>query len=274
MHLLSASYAACAVASGRRLCGQLKAKDALNEFTQRQQHFTVCKLPDFSTLSDNPLAEALQDNTRTPPPDAAAFRIDWPAWLRTRTQRDRRIIHDMAMSERTDLLARKFGISPGRVSQLRREYCEDWNRFCGEAPQSSSRRVSHSVKVIPFHPGEPMSHLVKIQTQLRDPIALAATCRRLNLAAPIHGTAKLYSSEATGLLVQLPGWKYPLVIDPASGDVQYDNFQGHWGERRHLDRFLQIYAAEKAAVGSRLAAISVMEQSLADGWIKVSVLAS
>jgi len=73
-----------------------------------------------------------------------------------------------------------------------------------------------------------MSHIVQIRTELRDATALAAACRRLNLAEPAAGTAKLYSGEAAGLLVQLPGWKYPCVIDTASGSVRYDNFEGNW----------------------------------------------
>jgi hypothetical protein len=130
-----ASFAAKAVKWGRRVTGQVKAKDVLNERNQQRRGFTVSKLPDFSTLSTNPLVEALADNTRTPPPDAAAFRIDWPAWLRTRTRRDRRIIRDMMANERTMDLAQKFKISPARVSQLRREFCEDWNRFCSDRPE-------------------------------------------------------------------------------------------------------------------------------------------
>ena len=130
-----ATYAARAVKWGRRVTGQLKAKDVMNERTQQRHGFTVSKLPDYSTLSTNPLVEALADNTRTPPPDAAAFRVDWPAWLRTRTRRDRRIIRDMMANERTKDLANKFKISRARISQLRREFCDDWNRFCGDRPK-------------------------------------------------------------------------------------------------------------------------------------------
>ena len=49
-----------------------------------------------------------------------------------------------------------------------------------------------------------MSHVVTIQTRLHDPVAIGATCRRLNLPEPTEGTAHLYSGEATGLLLQLP----------------------------------------------------------------------
>jgi hypothetical protein len=71
-----------------------------------------------------------------------------------------------------------------------------------------------------------MSHIVTIQTKVHDPHAVGAACRRLNLAAPVPGTAQLYSGEANGLVVQFPGWQYPAVIDPLTGTVRYDNFQG------------------------------------------------
>lgn len=76
-----------------------------------------------------------------------------------------------------------------------------------------------------------MSHIVSIQTRLHDPVAVGAACQRLGLPAPVHGTAKLFSGDATGLLVQLPGWQYPAVIDTTTGNVQFDNFEGHWKEQ-------------------------------------------
>jgi hypothetical protein len=90
-----------------------------------------------------------------------------------------------------------------------------------------------------------MSHIVTISTKVRDPAAVAAACARLGLPAPERGTAALYSGEATGLLVRLPGWLYPAVVDTDAGVVRYDNYGGSWGEQRHLDRFLQLYAVDK-----------------------------
>ncbi|OAI48660.1 hypothetical protein AYO44_06770 [Planctomycetaceae bacterium SCGC AG-212-F19] len=117
------------VRSGRRVCGQLKPKDVLSERAQQRHNFTVSKLPDYSTLSANPIVEALTDNTRSPIPDQVHFRVDFPAWTRTRTQRDRRLIHDMAAGERTTALAHRYQLSQARVSQLRREFHDDWHRF-------------------------------------------------------------------------------------------------------------------------------------------------
>jgi hypothetical protein len=87
-----ASYAAKAVRSGRRVCGQERARDVMSQLAQQRHGFCVGKLPDFSTESTNPLAEALTDNTHSSVPDQVQFRCDFPAWLRTRTQRDRHLI--------------------------------------------------------------------------------------------------------------------------------------------------------------------------------------
>lgn len=75
-----------------------------------------------------------------------------------------------------------------------------------------------------------MSHVVTIRTQIKDLTAVEAACRRLQLAAPTHGNVQLYSGLATGLLVQLPGWRYPLVLDLNSAEIRYDNFAGAWKE--------------------------------------------
>ena len=66
----------------------------------------------------------------TPIPDQAAFRIDWPAWMQTQTERDRRIIDDLMAGERTFDVSQKYGLSPGRISQLRRRLHDDWEVFC------------------------------------------------------------------------------------------------------------------------------------------------
>jgi len=117
-----------------------------------------------------------------------------------------------------------------------------------------------------------MSHVVKIQTKIRDRQALVAACQRLGLAAPVTGAARLFSAEVVGELVQLPGWKYPVVIDLAQGEVQFDNFQGHWGETKELDRLLQMYAVEKTRSEARQKGFSVTERPLADGSICVQIV--
>lgn len=116
-----------------------------------------------------------------------------------------------------------------------------------------------------------MSHIVQIQTQVRDPVAIRAAAQRLGLAVPVAGTAKLYSGQASGLIVQLPGWHYPLVCDTASGEIKFDDYGGRWGGQHELDKFLQAYACEKAKIESRRCGHNVTEQQLADGSIKLTI---
>ena len=116
-----------------------------------------------------------------------------------------------------------------------------------------------------------MSHIVSIRTRVTDPAALAAACRRLGLAEPVHGTAALYSGRAEGLIVRLPGWHYPAVVDPATGEVKYDNYNGAWGSQSELDKLLQAYAVEKTRAEARRAGHTLTEQRLGDGSVKLTI---
>ena len=116
-----------------------------------------------------------------------------------------------------------------------------------------------------------MSHVVEIKTEIRDEQAVRAACTRLQLAAPEHKTVRLFNATATGLCVQLPSWQYPVVCNIQTGQVQYDNYNGHWGEQARLNAFLQAYAVEKAKIEARKKGHSVSETRLQDGSIRVTV---
>ena len=116
-----------------------------------------------------------------------------------------------------------------------------------------------------------MSHIVTIKTEIRDAAAVRAACQRLRLPEPVDGTHRLYTSQVAGLGVQLPDWTYPVVCQLESGEVRYDNYEGEWGEQRHLDAFLQGYAVEKAKIEARRKGYACSEQTLQDGSIKLTV---
>src|SRR3954447_12378138 len=91
-----AAFAARAARSGRRLCGFEPAADAMSPVAQRGKGFRVEPLGQpvrrghprrYSERGGQREADAfeerLRDNTVTPPPEQAAFRIDYPAWLKT-----------------------------------------------------------------------------------------------------------------------------------------------------------------------------------------------
>jgi hypothetical protein len=125
-----ATFAARAVRSGRRLAGMDRARDVLSPLAQQRKGFAVGKLPDCSTLDGSPLDEALHDNTKSPPDQQAMFRIDFPLWRASRNERDRRVLDDLMVGERTLDVAARHGITAARVSQLRRELHDDWEHFC------------------------------------------------------------------------------------------------------------------------------------------------
>lgn len=116
-----------------------------------------------------------------------------------------------------------------------------------------------------------MSHVVQIQTEIRDPVAIRAACGRLSLPEPVFGETKLFSTSAVGWAVRLPEWRYPLVCDVNTAKIAFDNYEGRWGDPKQLDRFLQGYAVEKARIESRLKGHTMTEQSMADGSIKLTI---
>ena len=116
---------------GRRTC--------LSPLAQRRHRFTVGKLPDQETLSANPLCDALADNTVTPVDEQVAFRLDFPQWLSTYPDRDRRIALDLMAGERTQDAADKYALSEGRISQLRTQFHDSWRRLQDGDPAPTDR---------------------------------------------------------------------------------------------------------------------------------------
>jgi hypothetical protein len=99
--------------------------------TTRSPHEHLYADPHGQALLDV-FEERLRDNTQTPVADQVAFRIDFPLWRCTRSERDRRVIDALMAGGRTRDVSQRFGLSPGRVSQLRRDFLEDWRRFIEE----------------------------------------------------------------------------------------------------------------------------------------------
>lgn len=116
-----------------------------------------------------------------------------------------------------------------------------------------------------------VSHIVQIQTEVRDAVAVRAACERLKLPLPSERSVQLFSGQVTGWAVELPGWRYPVVADLVNGRLQFDNYGGHWGDPCQLDRLLQMYAVEKAKLEARRRGQTVSEQLLADGSIKLCI---
>jgi hypothetical protein len=141
------ALAARAVNSGRRVGKQESAVDVLSNVAQHRHGFNVESLPVSTRRSQESInavvrgqeeldayEERLQDNTVTPPPDAAAFRIDFPHFLAAMSDRDRALAMFLSLGHSAKMAADKFGVSCGRVTQLRQKWHENWRLVEGEDP--------------------------------------------------------------------------------------------------------------------------------------------
>lgn len=111
-----------------------------------------------------------------------------------------------------------------------------------------------------------------MKTELRNRVALEAACARLQLKAPHEGTHRMYSGTHTGLGVELPGWKYPVVVQPETGEIKFDNFSGTWGKMTELDKLVQGYTLEAAKPAAAMQGYSCSEEELADGSIQLTMV--
>src|SRR5206468_3527032 len=123
-----------AVRAGRRLAGPERSRDVLSSIAQVRHGFAVVRLPDHDHQPDrhplpDELADALADNTRTAVPEQAAFRLDFPRWRASLRRRDRAVLDALVSGERPTDVADRFGLSKGRVSQLRSEFERGWWEF-------------------------------------------------------------------------------------------------------------------------------------------------
>lgn len=131
-----ASYAVKQVCEGRQVGSALNGCDVLSSYAQRKQGFTVSRLQQASE-SANTWKEILVEDPTCTPAELAASRIDFKSWLNRLPRQKRRIASTLAAGETTGETARKFRVTPGRISQLRRELAASWNEFQGEADQAA-----------------------------------------------------------------------------------------------------------------------------------------
>jgi DNA-directed RNA polymerase specialized sigma24 family protein len=116
------------VQNDRRVGSKLNSRDVFSRLASQRKGFQLQSL----FRAEGEWTEALVDNRQTPIPDQVSFRCDFPRWLQTLRPRDRRLVDLLAMGHSTASTARRFGLSPARISQLRRELHQWWQVFHGE----------------------------------------------------------------------------------------------------------------------------------------------
>jgi hypothetical protein len=134
-------YAVAQYHVGRRVGTSWSSRDVYSTRARLEGGIEIHSLGTSSEQREEWL-ECLTDNRRTPVPDQVHFRIEFPRWLSTQTNRNRQIAATLALGHSTGEVARKFNISSGRVSQIRRELFESWSEFTGER-QTVSAGLTH-----------------------------------------------------------------------------------------------------------------------------------
>ncbi len=70
--------------------------------------------------------------SRAGPAETAAARLDLADWFRSLSPRNRRIARALALGEQTNVVAQQFGLTPGRISQLRSWFRAHWEQIQAE----------------------------------------------------------------------------------------------------------------------------------------------
>jgi hypothetical protein len=122
------------VRAGRRVAGSPSCRDVMSWLRRADSDRPIWRLFRHSQKS-NGWHEMLVEDRRCGPAEVAAMRIDFGHWLKILSKHDRRIATQLATGETTSRVAKKFGLSAGRISQLRGE-------FRGLSPRSAPRRGS------------------------------------------------------------------------------------------------------------------------------------
>jgi hypothetical protein len=132
-----ARFAVAQVKDGRMTGGSLNCRDVSSKYCQRLKNVVLERLDHYDTEEECWKEILIPDNTCTPA-ELAASRIDFPAWLKTLKPRDRKVARFLSFGNRTQEAARKFDVSQGRISQLRKELQESWREFTGENDGSAA----------------------------------------------------------------------------------------------------------------------------------------
>lgn len=132
-----ARYGVVQVKDGRKVGGRLNCKDVLSPYCHVRKKIAVERLDKHDSTEDE-WQEILVEDRHAGPFDIVRTKLDFTAWLRSLSIKLRRIAKTLANGERTRDVARKFRVSPGRISQIRSELLASWSRFVGDAESSTA----------------------------------------------------------------------------------------------------------------------------------------
>ncbi len=119
----------------RKVGGRLNIRDVLSKYCQSRKHLFVERLDKFDP-AENVWEEILVEDRHADASQIVQTKLDFSDWLDSLKRRDRRVAEFLANGETTKTAAKKFRVSAGRVSQLRKELAQNWRRFIGDEPDA------------------------------------------------------------------------------------------------------------------------------------------
>jgi hypothetical protein len=119
-------YAALAVKRGRPAGNRMNGKEPLSRYAQIGNGIQV-------EQRHGKWMDLLVEDKRASIPDQVAAKLDVGAWFATLSRRMKQIARDLAHGCSTSEVAAKHGVTPGRISQLRRSLEASWAAFQQEA---------------------------------------------------------------------------------------------------------------------------------------------
>jgi hypothetical protein len=127
-----ARFAIGQVRAGRQLGNSVRIREVLSGYAQHHKCFQVERLNYFDE-EENRWKEIVVEDKRATPAEVAACRIDFASWLQLLPTLRRKIALALASGETTSATAKKFDLTPARISQLRQWLKESWEAFQGGA---------------------------------------------------------------------------------------------------------------------------------------------
>ena len=123
---------------GRRVGCRSNVRDVSSTWCQRRKRIDIKSLDERD--GDDGWREIAVEDRRCGPARIARFRIDFAAWMDSLPERQREIAEALAAGHETQLVASMFGLSSGRVSQLRKVLLQSW--LCYQR-EPDSPRLAH-----------------------------------------------------------------------------------------------------------------------------------
>ena len=120
-----AKYSVLSVRSGKLIGRRCNRRDVCSPFRKKRRD-EIVSVESPSRPGEPAWKEMLIETRQSTPADIAGARIDIAAWLQQLNRRNRRIAERLAAGNRPLDVARRFKVSPARISQIRVEFRRSW----------------------------------------------------------------------------------------------------------------------------------------------------